>query len=123
MKTMIWLGNEKEELGVINDQIGTPTYAKDLARIILKIIETESKNYGLYHYSNEGAVSWYDFAKEIFLQEGIKVDLKAILTSSYPTPAKRPKYSVLDKTKIKETFHIEIPDWKDSLKEALQAFR
>ena len=122
MKTMIRLGNERDELSVIDDQIGTPTYAKDLAEVILKIIERESQNYGLYHYSNDGAVSWFDFAKEIFLQEKIPVDLKPIPTTEYPTPAKRPKYSVLDKSKIIETFQIEIPDWKTSLKTALINF-
>lgn len=121
MKTMIRLGNDREELNVINDQIGTPTYAKDLAYVILKIIETRSQDYGLYHYSNEGAVSWFDFAKEIFFQEKIEINLKPIPTSEYPTPAKRPTFSVLDKTKIRETFAIEIPFWKDSLKEALEA--
>lgn len=119
MKTMIRFGNERDELSVINDQIGTPTYAKDLAEIVLKIIESESRDYGLYHYSNDGAVSWFDFAKEIFLQENISIDLKPIPTSDYPTPAKRPKYSVLDKSKIVKTFQIEIPDWKTSLKTAL----
>lgn len=122
MKTMIRLGNEKDELSVINDQIGTPTYAKDLATIILKIIKSESQNYGLYHYSNDGAVSWFDFAKEIFRQENISIKLKPIPTTSYPTPAKRPKYSVLDKSKIIETFQIEISDWKESLKTALAKF-
>ncbi len=122
MKTMIRLGNEKEELSVINDQIGTPTYAKDLARVILKVIESGSQDFGLYNYSNEGSVSWYDFAKEIFLQEEIRIDLKAIPTSAYPTPAKRPTFSVLDTTKIKKTFNLEIPFWKDSLKDSLVAF-
>lgn len=122
MKTMIKLGNEKEELSVVNDQIGTPTYAKNLAEVILKIIETQSQAFGTYHYSNSGIVSWFDFAKEIFHQEKIKIKLNPIPTSSYPTPAKRPKYSVLDKHKIKETFNLEIPFWKKSLTQALSAY-
>lgn len=122
MKTMVKLGNEREELSVVNDQIGTPTYAKDLARIVLKIIESESQAFGTYHYSNEGIVSWFDFAKEIFHQEKIKIKLNPIPTSSYPTPAKRPKYSVLDKHKIRETFNLEIPFWKKSLTQALSAY-
>lgn len=123
MKTMIRLGSEKDQLSVINDQIGTPTYATDLAEVILKIIESERQDYGLYHYSNDGAVSWFDFAKEIFLQENITIDLKPIPTTSYPTPAKRPKYSVLDKTKIIETFQVKISNWKDSLKKALLKYK
>ena len=123
MKTMLKLGNEREELSIVNDQIGTPTYAKDLARVVLKIIETQSQAFGTYHYSNEGIVSWFDFAKEIFHQEKIKIKLNPIPTSAYPTPAKRPKYSVLDKDKIKETFNIEIPFWKKSLTHALDSYR
>ena len=123
MKTMLRLGNERKELSVVNDQIGTPTYAKDLANIILNIIDSQNQDFGLFHFSNEGLVSWYDFAKEIFLKEGILVELTPIPTSKYPTPARRPKYSVLDKTKIKKVLRVEIFDWKDSLKRALRAYR
>jgi len=125
MKTMIRLGKEKDALSVVSDQIGTPTNAVDLAQAIVKIIE-KSENlkaqafelkslYGIYHFSNEGQCSWYDFAKEIFDINGIEIDLKPIPTSSYPTPAKRPGYSVLDKSKIKSNFQLEISNWKDSI--------
>jgi dTDP-4-dehydrorhamnose reductase len=119
IKTMLKLSGERNSLGVVNDQIGTPTYAVDLANVLLKIIKESSRDFGLYHYSNKGSISWYDFAKEIFRQRDIKIDLKPILTKEYPTPAKRPAYSVLDTTKIKDTFQIEIPSWKESLGVAL----
>jgi len=122
MKTMIRLGNEKDSLSVVNDQIGTPTNAVDLAEAIVKIVESrkskvESEEYlnQIYNFSNEGQCSWYDFAKKIFEINHINIDLKPIPTSSYPTPAKRPAYSVLDKSKIKEIFGIEIKKWEDSL--------
>jgi dTDP-4-dehydrorhamnose reductase len=123
MKTMLRLGNDRKELSVVNDQIGTPTYAEDLANVILNIIDSQNQNFGLFHFSNKGFVSWYDFAKEIFLQEGIPVEFTPIPTSKYPTPARRPKYSVLDKTRIKKVLNVEIFDWKDSLKRALRAYR
>lgn len=121
MKTMIRLGNEKDALSVVNDQIGTPTNAVDLSEVLVKIIlfsdkNPKSENYGIYNFSNEGLCSWYDFAKEIFQANNIEIDLKPIPSSDYPTPAKRPSYSVLSKNKIKKTFEIEIQDWKDSLK-------
>ncbi len=121
MKTMIRLGNEKHTLSVVNDQIGTPTNAVDLAEAIIKIILKlnlpifPSGARGLFNFSNEGSCSWYEFAKRIFEINTISIDLKPIPTSSYPTPAKRPAYSVLDKSKIKKTFGIEIKNWKDSL--------
>ena len=120
MKTMIRLGHEKDSLSVVNDQIGTPTNAVDLAEVLIKIIlfsekNTQANNYGIYNFSNEGECSWYDFAKEIFELNKIEIDLKPIPTTAYPTPAKRPKYSVLDKTKIKNIFKVEIRDWKISL--------
>jgi dTDP-4-dehydrorhamnose reductase len=133
MKTMIRLGSERNELSVVNDQIGTPTNAVDLAEVLIKIIYHSElvyfvssqklgseSNFGIYNYSNEGQCSWYDFAKEIFNQKGIIIDLKGIPTSAYPTPAKRPKYSVLDKTKITTTFEISIKNWKESLKKCIQ---
>ncbi|EHG24179.1 dTDP-4-dehydrorhamnose reductase [Alloprevotella rava F0323] len=116
VKTMIRLGKEKEELGVIFDQIGTPTYAADLAKVILEIIK-KSPIPGIYHFSNEGVCSWYDFTKTIHRLSGINdCRIKPLHTEEYPTPAKRPHYSVLDKTKIKKTFDIDIPWWEESLK-------
>jgi len=119
MKTMLRLGAERSELGVISDQIGSPTYAKDLARVIVEIVESESNEYGVYHYSNEGVASWYDFAKAIFDLSNTEIIVNPIPTSSYPTPAKRPHYSVLDKSKLKTNLGIEIPYWRDSLKVAI----
>lgn len=119
VKTMLRLGKEKKELGVIFDQIGTPTYARDLAATIMTAIEKGIKP-GAYHFSNEGVISWYDFTKAIHRIAGIKTcQVRPLHTSEYPTPAKRPAYSVLDKTKIKETYGIEIPYWEDSLEECI----
>ena len=121
MKTMLRLASERDRLSVVADQIGTPTNAVDLAEVLIKIIVSchaelvSASNYGIYNFSNEGQCSWYDFANEIFHQKGIKIDLKPIPTSAYPTPAKRPAYSVLDKTKIKRTFGVEIKEWQTSL--------
>ena len=119
MKTMIRLSKQRNELSIVSDQIGTPTYAKDLAEVILDIINTNAKQYGTYHYSNEGVLSWYDFAKTIFEITNINITLNPIQTDAYPTLAKRPHFSVLDKTKIKLTLDIKIPHWKDSLKKAI----
>ena len=120
MKTMLRLASERDSLSVVSDQIGTPTNAVDLAECLLTIISFDFRLstfdcYGIYNYSNEGVCSWYDFATAIFHQKEIKIDLKPIPTSAYPTPAKRPAYSVLDKKKIKDTFNIEISEWKASL--------
>ncbi|MFY7988360.1 MAG: dTDP-4-dehydrorhamnose reductase [Flavobacterium sp.] len=135
MKTMLRLASERDSLSVVNDQIGTPTNAVDLAEVLFKIIQSchaelvsaspithhpSPNNFGVYNFSNEGICSWYDFAKEIFNQKSIAINLSPIPTESYPTPATRPAYSVLDKTKIKAVFHIEIQDWKDSLKGCLK---
>jgi len=119
LKTMLRLGAERETLNVVSDQIGTPTYAGDLAALIAKIIDLDSQAYGLYHYSNEGVASWYDFAKAIMDESGTICSVLPIPTESYPTPAKRPSFSVMDKTKIKSEFKIEIPHWRDSLKTAI----
>jgi dTDP-4-dehydrorhamnose reductase len=121
VKTMLRLAQTRPALSVVADQIGTPTYAGDLAQVILHIIdvinENKDKNFvGTYHYSNEGVASWYDFAHAIFEMNNIKIALKPISTTEYPTPAHRPAYSVLDKSKIKNTFGIEIPHWRESLK-------
>ena len=122
MKTMIRLGNERDELSVVYDQVGTPTYAKDLANVIMYIIKAHSIDYGVYNYSNEGVASWYDFAKAIFDVKRIQIDLKPIRSEAFPTPAERPKFSVLDKEKIKNTFSLAMPHWRDSLTVALKAF-
>ena len=115
VKTMLKLGAERDELKIIADQVGTPTYAIDLAACILQIIESKSDAYGLYHYSNEGVTSWYDFAKAIFDISHTKVKAIPIKTSEYITRATRPAYSVMDKSKIKSQFGMEIPYWRDSL--------
>lgn len=124
MKTMIRLGNEKDELSVVSDQIGTPTNAVDLAETLIHIIQycqTEPVEvFGIYNFSNEGQCSWFDFAHEIFTLNHIDVHLKPIPTAAYPTPAIRPKYSVLDKTKITTTFGIQIKTWEESLKKCTQ---
>jgi len=116
MKTMLRLAQDRDTISVVNDQIGTPTHAVDLANVIIKVILSSSTNYGIYHFSNEGKASWYDFAKKIFEVNKVKINLKPISTSEFPTPAKRPKYSVLDKSKIKKEFNILIDQWEDSLK-------
>lgn len=119
-KTMFRLGKEKESLGVIFDQVGTPTYARDLAKTILDIIpKINNENVEIYHYSHEGVASWYDFAKQIMELSDSKCKINPILTVDYPTPAQRPHYSLLDKSKIKSKFNIDIPYWRDSLKECL----
>ena len=121
VKTMLRLGKERKELGLIVDQIGTPTHARDLAKTVLEIFPNiNNKNVELFHYSNEGVCSWYDFAKAIFEIKGINVKVNAIETFQYPTAAKRPSYSVLNKSKIRNKFRIEIPNWKDSLTISLQ---
>ncbi len=119
VKTMIRLGQEKPELGVIFDQIGTPTYAGDLAAAIMAAINHGIVP-GIYHFSNEGVISWYDFTKAIHRIAGItSCHVKPLHTTEYPTPAARPHYSVLDKTKIKQTYGIEIPYWEESLEKCV----
>ena len=142
VKTMLRLSKERDELGIIYDQIGTPTYARDLALALLKIMNYElgvmneeseenkkiihnsklitHNSVSIYHYSNEGAISWYDFAKAIFEIKGIDIKVNPIETKEYPTPAIRPHYSLLNKAKIKEEFGIIIPYWKDSLDACLK---
>jgi dTDP-4-dehydrorhamnose reductase len=120
VKTMVRLGNEKSEIGVIADQIGSPTNAADLAEAILTIISSVSSGEkafvpGIYHYSNEGVASWYDFTKAIFDITNIKCFVKPIASEEYSSPVKRPAYSVLNKSKIKATFGLKIPHWRDSL--------
>jgi len=122
VKTMMKLMSEKTEIGVVSDQIGSPTYAADLAEVIFQIITTLTAHHspltthaGIYHFSNEGIISWYDFAVAIKEITGSNCKVNAIPTSAYPTPAKRPAYSVLDKSKIQQTFGISLKNWKDSL--------
>lgn len=122
MKTMLRLGSERDSISVVHDQIGTPTNAVDLAKALLTIITTchaefvSASYYGIYNFSNEGQCSWYDFAKKIFEIHNIKINLQPIPTSAYPTPAKRPNYSVLDKSKLKKVFGVEVKSWEESLK-------
>jgi len=123
VKTMLKLGTERDELNIIADQVGTPTYAIDLANAIFDIIASGSTNYGIYHYSNEGVTSWFDFAKAIFDISETQVKANPIPGSKYPTKAKRPPFSVMDKTKIKETFQLNIPYWRDSLVECIGKLR
>ena len=121
MKTMLRLASERDNLSVVSDQIGTPTNAVDLAECLLTIISAQHPTpntqhfFGIYNFSNEGHCSWYDFAKEIFKVNNISINLQPIPTTAYPTPAKRPAYSVLDKSKIKMVFGIKIKNWKESL--------
>lgn len=120
VKTMLRLSREKSELGVIFDQIGTPTYARDLAAAIMKAIDSGIVP-GIYHFSNEGVISWYDFTKAIHRLAGITTcKVRPLHTAEYPTPATRPHYSVLDKTKIKQTYSIEVPYWLDSLEACIK---
>ncbi len=112
VKTMLRLAETRDEISVVNDQIGSPTYAGDLASFLLEIINKPSKDYGIYHYSNEGSISWYDFAAEIFKQHKTAVRVVPIPTSAYPTAAKRPEYSVMDLSKVKTIFGSTIPLWQ-----------
>ena len=121
VKTMRKLGSEKESINVVSDQIGTPTYAGDLAEAIVKILpQMNSENNGIYHFTNMGVCSWYDFATEIMEQSGLKCVVKPINSEEYPTRAARPYYSVLDKSKIVKTFGLEIPHWKKSLSKCIK---
>jgi len=127
VKTMIRLGTERDQLGIIFDQIGTPTNAYDLAKAMLDIIQKasngvidHSKMAGVFHYSNEGVTSWYDFAKAIFRIKNIECKVNAIETKDYPTPASRPPFSLLNKHKIKNTFDLDIPHWEESLAKCLE---
>lgn len=127
VKTMLRLGNDRDQLNVIFDQIGSPTYATDLAASLLQIVDLISSNQidfqtvenNIYHFSNEGVCSWYDFANAIFELSGTQCAVSPIETKDYPTPAKRPHYSLLNKAKIKQQFQLSIPYWKDSLRVCL----
>ena len=125
VKTMVKLGREKEMLKVVFDQVGTPTYAADLAKAVLSVVQISKEkkdgiDYGIYHYSNEGVTSWYDFAMTIFELAGIHCQVIPVLSDEFPSPVKRPHYSVLNKSKIKSNFNLEIPYWKDSLRVCLK---
>jgi len=120
VKTIMRLMGERSEISVVNDQIGSPTYARDLAKVIVKIITAKDTKYGIYHFTNEGIISWYDFTEEIKSIAGLSCMVHPIPSSQFPTPAKRPSYSVLDKTSLVEDYGIELKDWKDSLRECMQ---
>lgn len=120
VKTMIRLMKERPSLNVVNDQIGSPTYAADLAAAIFRIITGNNFKPGIYHYSNQGQISWYDFALAIKELTGSNCIVNPIPTSQFPTPAKRPHYSLLDKSLIRETYGLTVPDWKDSLADCLR---
>jgi len=119
VKTMIRLMLERNEISVINDQIGSPTYAKDLAKAIIHIVDAANWRGGIYHYSNDGEISWYDFAVKIREIRGLDCKINAIPTTAYLTPAKRPRYSILDKSKIKAQYGVEVPNWEESLQQML----
>lgn len=119
VKTMLKLGHDRTHLNVVADQVGTPTYAIDLASCILHLIQEKSAAYGVYHYSNEGVTSWYDFAKAIFDISETSVTVSPVTSKEYLTKAQRPAFSVMDKSKIKSAFNIEIPYWRDSLEKCI----
>ena len=121
VKTMLRLGEDRKELKVICDQVGAPTYARDLAEFILqKAIHSENENVETFHFTNEGVCSWYDFAREIMTQAGLDCAVHPISTAAYPTPAKRPYYSLMDKSKVKQDFKLQIPHWKESIRTCIQ---
>ena len=122
LRTILKYGNEKEELRVVNDQNGSPTFASDLAEGILSIIGDTFKP-GIYHYCNNGIITWFDFAKEIIEESGLNCKIIPIETKNYPTPAPRPAYSVLDTGKIRDAFGLTIPDWKSSLHKCLDLLK
>ena len=123
VKTMRRLGAERDTLNVVADQIGTPTYAADLAKAIKQILpQLNEQTKGIYHFTNEGVCSWYDFAVEIMRLSKLSCKVLPMTSAEYPTKAQRPFYSVLDKNKIKKTFHFEIPHWKESLEQCLKQF-
>lgn len=120
VKTMLKLMQERESLNVVNDQLGAPTYAADLARALLQIIGTAPWQPGIYHYSNQGRISWYEFAEAIRDLAGLSCSIHPVPTEQYPTPARRPRFSLLDTVKIRTTYQLTIPDWKDGLVRCLR---
>ena len=123
VKTMIRLMKANSSVKVVNDQIGSPTYSKDLAMVIIDIIENYKTESGLFHYSNEGEISWYEFAKSINEIYGLSSEIIAVSTNEFKTKAKRPKYSLLNKSKIKKTFNLEIPNYKQSLEDCIKVIK
>ncbi len=125
VRMILRLAGEREELNVVADQIGTPTYAEDLAQAIITIIRHDqvAEHEGIYHYSNKGVCSWYDFAREIVEQSGLPCKVKPVTTAEYPTKTARPAYSVLDKTKIEKSFGVTVPEWKEALGRCLRELR
>ncbi|WP_370226882.1 dTDP-4-dehydrorhamnose reductase [Mesoflavibacter sp.] len=123
VKTMLRLSEEKKELSVVDDQTGCPTYAKDLAEVILKIINSQSKKFGIYHYSNQGEITWYDLAKEIFKQSNADINLYKTDSNTFKTLATRPKYSVLNTSKIHSLLKLEPIQWKKSLEKCLKEIK
>ena len=120
IKTMLRLADSQKEVRVVCDQIGTPTYARDLARAILRILRSHQWVAGIFHFTDEGVASWYDFAHAIYRIAGKKVKLTPIPTEDFPTPATRPAYSVLDRSRIKATYGVEIPHWEESLEDCMK---
>ena len=120
VKTMQRLLQERDTISVVNDQIGSPTYAADLAQVMMNIVSAQEWIAGMYHYSNEGEISWYEFVLAIQEIGGYSCEVKGIPSSAYPTPAKRPAFSLLDKSKIKEVYGVDVPEYKDSLKKCLK---
>lgn len=123
VKTMLRLAKEREDVSVVDDQTGSPTYAKDLAEVILKIIDSQSKQFGIYHYSNQGKITWYEFAKEIFKQSPSEIKLHKTDSKTFKTPATRPKYSVLNTSKIHSLLKLEPVKWEKSLEKCLKAMK
>ncbi|NER18905.1 dTDP-4-dehydrorhamnose reductase [Spongiivirga citrea] len=121
VKTMLRLGKERDQINVVNDQVGSPTYAKDLAAVIIEIVKSEYTEYGLYHYSNGGVISWFDFTKKIFEYSNIQTDVFPVSSADYITHAKRPKNSALDKAKISNQLKSTIPNWQESLKKCINS--
>ena len=122
VKTMLRLAGERDALNVVYDQVGSPTYATDLARALMTVLNNGVQGLSIYHFSNEGAISWYDFAKAIFEESGDKISVSPIESDKYPSPTKRPAYSVLSKEKIKDA-GVTVPYWKDSLKECIRILK
>lgn len=123
VKTMLRLAEKNDEIKVVCDQIGTPTYARDLAAAIVTVLRSHQWIPGIYHFTDEGAASWYDFAKAIFRLAGKQVKVKPILTEDYPTPASRPAYSILDRSLIKATYGVTIPHWEEALADCMAELR
>lgn len=122
VKTMLRLASERDLLNVVYDQVGSPTYATDLARALMMVLNNGVQGLSIYHFSNEGAISWYDFAKAIFEESGDEISVSPIESDKYPSPTKRPAYSVLSKEKIKAA-GVDVPYWKDSLKECIRILK